>query len=280
MTDAMEIKVCKFGGTSVADAAQLRRVKAIVEADPGRRWVVPSAPGKRTRAITRSPTCSTCATSTPSAASASTRCSRLISERYREIVARARADARHQAAARRDPRADRRRGANADYCASRGEFINGHIVAALLGYDFVDPAEIVLFDERGVFLPEETNDAVASALATARALRGERLLRQQARRQRSRPSRAAARTSRARSSRAASAPTMYENWTDVSGLLMADPRIVEEPEADRDDHLPRAARAGVHGRDRAARRGDLPGARVGHPGQHPQHQRARRTRAR
>src|SRR5215510_7260589 len=43
----MELKACKFGGTSVADAAQLRRVKAIVEADPGRRWVVPSAPGKR-----------------------------------------------------------------------------------------------------------------------------------------------------------------------------------------------------------------------------------------
>src|SRR5688572_6407711 len=43
----MELKVCKFGGTSVADASQLRRVEAIVRADPGRRWVVPSAPGKR-----------------------------------------------------------------------------------------------------------------------------------------------------------------------------------------------------------------------------------------
>ena len=42
------LKVAKFGGTRVADAAQLRRLKAIVEADPGRRWVVPSAPGKRT----------------------------------------------------------------------------------------------------------------------------------------------------------------------------------------------------------------------------------------
>ena len=50
MLRAMELKACKFGGTSLADAAQLRRVKAIVEADPGRRWVVVSAPGKRTAA--------------------------------------------------------------------------------------------------------------------------------------------------------------------------------------------------------------------------------------
>src|SRR5262245_47674195 len=160
----MELKVCKFGGTSVADAAQLRRVKAIVEADPGRRWVVPSAPGKRHATDHKITDLLYLCHENAKRGVGFDEVFGLISGRYLTIVSELglSLDLKPLLA---EIRARMAAGANADYCASRGEFINGHIVAALLGYDFVDPAEIVLFDERGVFLPEETNRAVGARLA-------------------------------------------------------------------------------------------------------------------
>ncbi len=223
----MTLKVCKFGGTSVADAAQLRRVQSIVEADPARRWVVPSAPGKRSPTDHKVTDLLYLCHEHAKRGFGFDDVFASIALRYREIVSdlglRLDIDAILD-----DIRAHIVGGAGPDYCASRGEFIHGHVVAALLGYDFVDPAEIVLFDERGVFLPEETNRAVAARLARhERGVvsgfygRG--------------PDGSVKTFSRGGSditgaivARGVHAD-VYENWTDVSGLLMADPRIVDNP---------------------------------------------------
>jgi aspartate kinase len=223
----MKLKVCKFGGTSVAEAAQLRRVKAIVQSDPGRRWVVPSAPGKRHATDHKITDLLYLCHEHQKRGVGFDEVFVLIGDRFRQIASdlglaldldELLAEIHAQISA----------GAGADYCASRGEFINGHIVAALLGYDFVDPSEIILFDERGTFLSEETNRAVQKRLA---------------KHERSvvsgfygcKPDGSIKTFSRGGSditgaivARGVGAD-IYENWTDVSGLLMADPRIVKNP---------------------------------------------------
>lgn len=221
------LKVAKFGGTSVADAAQLRRVKTIVEADAGRRWVVPSAPGKRSASDKKVTDLLYLCHASAQQGVGLDEVFGVIAERYHEIVR----DLGLQLdidGLLEEIRRQMKSGANADYCASRGEFLNGHIVAELLGYDFVDPADIVLFDDRGTFLPEATNDAVSARLkrhdrAVVSGFYG------------SKPDGSIKTFSRGGSditgaivARGVGAD-VYENWTDVSGLLMADPRVVSNP---------------------------------------------------
>jgi aspartate kinase len=221
------LKVCKFGGTSVADAAQLRRVKAIVEADPGRRWVVPSAPGKRNAQDHKVTDLLYLCHEHVRRGVGFDEVFGLISARYRQIASELGLSIPIDELLT-EVRARIAGGANADYCASRGEFLNGHIVAALLGYDFVDPAEIVLFDERGSFLSEETNRAVGVRLAKhARSVVSGFYG--------SKPDGSIKTFSRGGSditgaivARGVGAD-VYENWTDVPGMLMADPRIVKNP---------------------------------------------------
>jgi aspartate kinase len=221
------LKVAKFGGTSVADAAQLRRVKAIVKSDPGRRWVVPSAPGKRGASDHKITDLLYLCHENAKRRVGFDEVFGLIAGRYREIVRQLglQLDLESLLA---EIHAQMAGGASADYCASRGEFLNGHVVAELLGYDFVDPAEMVKFDAHGRFLSEETNEAVGARLAAhpravVSGFYG------------SMPdgtiktfSRGGSDVTGAIVARGVGAD-VYENWTDVSGLLMADPRIVPNP---------------------------------------------------
>ena len=227
----MGIRVCKFGGSSVADADQLRKVRAIVEARNDRRFVVPSAPGKRFSADEK-------VTDLLYRADAATRNAdpkghsfeqifALISERYRKIVSDlGLADDLGPALAEVHDKI--LGGAGPDYAASRGEYLCGLIVAKLLDRPFVDPADMILFDANGRFLSEETQARVADRLTRERygvvpgfygALPDGRIKT----------------FSRGGSDMTGSivargvAADLYENWTDVSGLLMTDPRIVESP---------------------------------------------------
>jgi aspartate kinase len=122
------------------------------------------------------------------------------------------------------------KGASADYLASRGEYLSAKLIAAFLGYDFVDAAGLVLFNDKGKFLYEETNAALGEALSHhERAVipgfygtlpdGGIKTF-----------TRGGSDITGALVARAAGAD-VYENWTDVSGFLMADPRIVENPKA-------------------------------------------------
>jgi aspartate kinase len=223
----MGIRVCKFGGSSVADAGQLRKVRSIVEAEAERCFVVPSAPGRRSPDDTK-------VTDLLYGLHAAQACGepidplfRALSERYEKIAADLGLDCGLDAALAEVH--DRiRAGASADYAASRGEYLSGILLASLLDRPFVDPAEIIRFDEHGRFLTEETQRAVAARLADA----GRAVI----------PgfyggmpdgtiktfSRGGSDVTGAIVARGVGA-SLYENWTDVSGLLMTDPRIVDSP---------------------------------------------------
>jgi aspartate kinase len=223
----MGLKVCKFGGTSVADAGQLRKVKAIVEADPERRHVVPSAPGKRSSDDEKVTDLLYGCHNRASAQQPIDPVFQQIVERYRQIIADL--GLKMDLSPHLDEVARRiSEGAGADYAASRGEYLNGQIVANLLGFEFIDAADIIHFDSQGRFDAEWTQDAVSNRLANVArsvvpgfygALPDGSI---------KTFSRGGTDITGAIVARGVGAD-VYENWTDVSGLLMADPRIVNDP---------------------------------------------------
>ncbi len=223
----MGTKVAKFGGTSLADASQILKVKQIVEADPERRYVVPSAPGKRSRTDQKITDLLYLAHEQARQGIKIDDVFKLIADRFLQIVE----DLNLKLDLTPHLTEIKRRiqnGASADYAASRGEYLNGIIIAALLGYDFVDAKEIIHFDSTGRYDNELTIESASQRLrkhkkAVVPGFYG------------SMPdgtiktfSRGGSDISGAIVARAVVAD-VYENWTDVSGLLMADPRIVENP---------------------------------------------------
>ena len=153
------MKTAKFGGTSLADAARFRQVKRIVSADPELRFVVVSAPGKRSaedKKVTDLLYDCHAAVKTgaaPEAAFAP------VAARFRQIAQELRLGIDLEAELRQIEKdldaaglleKDLRSGASAAYCASRGEYLSGRMLAALLGWPFLDPAELHFFDADGV----------------------------------------------------------------------------------------------------------------------------------
>ena len=222
-----QIKVVKFGGSSLADAEHFKKVKAIVESDPARRYVVPSAPGKRFSGDDKvTDLLYECYNVSASGGEIDPVFDRII-ERYDAIINELRVDLdlsdeylhikwsiKHHA--------------GRDYAASRGEYLNGKILASYIGFDFLDPTVYIKFGDDGVFDSEITNALLSSELAqhTHAVIPGFFG---------SMPNGTIKTFSRGGSditgsivARAAGAD-IYENWTDVDGFLMADPRIVDSP---------------------------------------------------
>lgn len=223
----MQPKVVKFGGTSLADARQILKVQAIVRNCENRRYVVPSAPGKRSKQDQKITDLLYLCHEHAKQGIAFDDVFKIIADRYLQIVA--------DLGLKLDlkPHLDevKRRvagGESADYTASRGEYLNGLIVADLLGYEFVDAAKIIFFDSRGRFDVERTQQVASEFLskhthAVVPGFYG------------AMPdgsiktfSRGGSDVTGAIVARAVCAK-VYENWTDVSGLLMADPRVVADP---------------------------------------------------
>ncbi len=221
------LKVVKFGGTSLASAQQFRKVAAIVREDKNRRYVVASAPGKRFPEDIK-------------ITDLLLECYRLarrdenfdkpfnqIKERFEEIIAELGLDlsleqdfiAFHDRICK---------GTSEAYIASRGEHFNARILSVLLGFPFVETADGIIFDKKGKLLEETTNERLAEILQqhTHAVLPGFygateygdiRIF-----------SRGGSDITGSLVARAVNAD-LYENWTDVSGFLMADPRIVDNP---------------------------------------------------
>ncbi|MBR5658643.1 MAG: aspartate kinase [Lachnospiraceae bacterium] len=221
-------KVVKFGGSSLASAEQFEKVGAIIRSDASRRFVVPSAPGKRNKKDTKVTDMLYDCYATAEAGEDFSAKLNAIRARYQEIIdglgLSLSLDAefdiiRKEFAAK----------AGRDYAASRGEYLNGIVMAAYLGYEFIDAATVIRFNEEGHFLPELTNELLGKRLenvdsAVIPGFYG------------AREDGTVVTFSRGGSditgsivARAIRAD-MYENWTDVSGFLVADPRIVENPE--------------------------------------------------
>ena len=223
----MAIKVAKFGGSSLADAAQFRKVKDILLADPSRRYAVPSAPGKRFKDDTKVTDLLYQCYRQVEKGDDMQEVFSLIEERYRSIASDLSLDIDIDGLLDQTC-ADIRRVATPDFAASRGEYLNGVLLSAYLGWDFIDPRDYVKFDRQGVFAEEWTNELLGQELkkheyAVIPGFYG------------SVPNGEVRTFSRGGSditgavvARAAGAD-LYENWTDVSGFLMADPRIVDHP---------------------------------------------------
>ena len=218
-------KVAKFGGTSVATALQLRKVKAIVDADPARRFIVPSAPGKADSKDTK---VTDLLYLTQQLAAQGQPLGTVwdgIAGRFLGIVADLGLDLDLRPVLD-EVKARIEGGANADYAASRGEAVHGRVLAALLGAEYVDAAEVVLFDRAGRLDPRTYQLIAARCAGPGRYVipgfygrdpHGEIKT----------FSRGGSDVTGAIVANALDV-ALYENWTDVSGVLMTDPRVVAE----------------------------------------------------
>lgn len=223
----MGLTVTKFGGSSLADAGQMAKAQHIIESNPERRYVVPSAPGKRHSGDTK-------VTDMLYRLYDRIAQGREPGRVYEELMARFIA-IRDGLDIPTDIESEfeqilknLRAGATADYAASRGEYLNGMLLADLLGWPFIDAAGAIFFDRRGQYDADRTQMILTRILnecdrAVIPGFYG------------SMPNGEIKTFSRGGSDitgsivACAAGASMYENWTDVSGFMMADPRIVENP---------------------------------------------------
>ncbi|KPU43830.1 aspartokinase 3 [Oxobacter pfennigii] len=221
------IIVAKFGGSSLADSGQFQKVKAIIRADERRRFVVPSAPGKRNKEDEKITDllykCHDYVKNNEPIDGVFD----IIAERYMGIV--------KELPINFDIKAHldivRKRiseGASADYTASRGEYLNGLILASYLGFDFVDAKDVIFFNEDGQLDSEKTQEVMSAELSKVKNAVIPGFYGSLPNGEIKTFSRGGSDITGAIVARGIGAD-LYENWTDVSGFLMADPRIVDEP---------------------------------------------------
>lgn len=220
----MGIKVAKFGGSSVADAIQIGKTKSIIDADPNRKYIIVSAPGKRFDGDTKvTDLLYLCKTHIEHNLSYE-QLFQVVCDRYKVTEVNLGVEVgieKYLLEIRKTMEA----GTTKDYVASRGEYLNAILIAAYLGYDFVDAAGLIHFDEKGRFLPEETNESLKEELAKHDRVVMPGFYGSMPDGSVKTFSRGGSDITGALVARAVGAE-VYENWTDVSGLLMADPRIV------------------------------------------------------
>ena len=220
-------KVVKFGGSSLASAEQFQKVGNIIRADQDRRFVVPSAPGKRFDGDTKvTDMLYGCYAAAEAGEDFSDKL-KAIRARYDEIIQGLGLDLSldDEFAVIAENFAAK---AGSDYAASRGEFLNGKVMAAYLGYEFIDAASVILFDEDGSFAADETNKRMAKRLASCENAVIPGFYGAYADGRVKTFSRGGSDITGSIVARALKAD-LYENWTDVSGFLVTDPRIVEDP---------------------------------------------------
>ena len=221
-------KVVKFGGSSLANAHQIMKVADIIHSDDARRYIIPSAPGKRYSDDTKVTDMLYACYDAAAAGEDITPRIEAIRARYQEII-----DGLNLTLDLSDEfdiiQDFFMRQAGRDYAASRGEYLNGKVIAAYLGFRFIDAADVIRFDDRGVFDSENTHLILRERLKTVEyavipGFYG------------SMPDGSVKTFSRGGSdvtgsivARAVRAD-VYENWTDVSGVMVTDPHIVPNPE--------------------------------------------------
>ncbi|MBQ6634242.1 MAG: aspartate kinase [Ruminococcus sp.] len=220
-------KVVKFGGSSLASAEQFKKVKDIITADSARRFVVPSAPGKRSSSDTKvTDMLYSCYDLAVKGKDFSEQFEK-IKERYYDIISELGLDLSLE-----DEfdivKACFIGKAGRDYAASRGEYLNGIVLANYLGFNFIDAADVIFFNDAGQFDAKKTGKELSARLeslenAVVPGFYG------------SMPNDTIKTFSRGGSDvtgsivAAAVGADIYENWTDVSGFLTCDPRIVDDP---------------------------------------------------
>jgi aspartate kinase len=221
------VTVVKFGGSSLANAEQFKKVKNIIVADPLRKIVVVSAPGKRNKEDAKITDLlfllhAHLRFSVPAGHLFAT-----IVERYEEIVAELKIqyDVRKEF---EELKKTLNKNSSEDFLASRGEYFSAKLMSAYLGFKFVDAAEVIVFNYDGTVNYDKTEENAKLKISDGENIvvpgfygaypNGEIKV----------FSRGGSDVTGAIMARSLKA-SMYENWTDVSGILVADPRIVNNP---------------------------------------------------
>lgn len=224
----MSTITCKFGGTSVATSDQIKKIASIIQSDENRRFVVVSAPGKRFKEDQKVTDLFYLAAETAKKGVDASNILSLIADRYEEIIKglEIKFEIRSEIESMSIALAEQ----NKDYAASRGEFFNARIISGFLGATFIDPAKNIFFGTERRLDTEKTYKTLSNSLNSAKGIciipgfygvsnaTGDIIT----------FSRGGSDITGAIVARAAES-VVYENWTDVSGLLMADPRVVENP---------------------------------------------------
>ena len=223
----MNTIVTKFGGSSLADSIHFKKVKNILESNPERKYIIPSAPGKSSfKDFKITDLLYLCHAHVKSGISLDD-VFKLISERYKSIVDDLNLNL-DLTSYLNIIKTDIENGASVDYTASRGEYLNGIILANYLNIDFIDAKDVIKFNKYGTLNIKETYVALKDKLSNhERAVipgfygsneHGDIVT----------FSRGGSDITGALVAASINAK-LYENWTDVSGFLMADPRIVNNP---------------------------------------------------
>lgn len=222
------VKVVKFGGSSLANAGQFAKVAKIIQEDQNRRYVVPSAPGKRNAKDTKVTDMLYQCYALAEAGEDFKPLLKKIRERYDSIInglnLNFSLNKEFETIA-----GNFQNKAGADYAASRGEYLNGIIMANYLGFPFVDAAEVIRFDSQGEFDADTTDRILSERLKGCEyavipgfyGAREDGMVKTFSRGGSDITGSIVAKAVRA---------DLYENWTDVSGFLVADPRIIHKPE--------------------------------------------------
>ena len=223
----MNVKVVKFGGSSLADAKQITKAANIIKNDNTRRFVVPSAPGKRysedVKVTDMLYNCNKLAMENKSIDNAF----QSIADRYNDIIKELGINLslenefdtiKKNIAAK----------AGSEYSASRGEYLNGIIIANLLGFEFIDAADVIVFNSDGSFNNDKTQPKLRSRLERVKAAVIPGFYGADEKGNVRTFSRGGSDVTGSIIASAVKAE-VYENWTDVSGFLVTDPRIVENP---------------------------------------------------
>jgi len=221
------VKVVKFGGSSLADATQFRKVIKIIQAENDRKYVVPSAPGKRFSGDTKVTDMLYNCYEMAAKGNDITEMFTTIMDRYNSIIAELELNL-DLTKEFENIRGAIIHKAGRDYAASRGEYLNGIILANALDFDFIDAADVIFFKDDGTLDAEKTNRVLGDVLSTHEnavipgfygVMPNDTI---------KTFSRGGSDITGSIVARAAEAD-LYENWTDVNGFLMADPRVVDNP---------------------------------------------------
>ena len=221
------IKVVKFGGSSLASAEQFKKVGNIIREEESRKYVVPSAPGKRFSEDTKVTDMLYKCYAEAEEGKNFDKQLKAIKERYNEIIKglglKLSLEEQFETIKKNFEAK-----AGKDYAASRGEYLNGIIMANYLGYQFIDAANVICFDENGEFDSEKTNEVCSEKLAATENAVIPGFYGAMPNGKVKTFSRGGSDVTGSIVARAIKAD-VYENWTDVSGFLAADPRIVKNP---------------------------------------------------
>lgn len=221
------VKVVKFGGSSLASSQQFKKVGEIIHAEESRKYIVPSAPGKRfSDDIKVTDMLYECYTAAVKGKDYKPLLEN-IKKRYYDIINELGLDLslEKEFSIMESGFVGK---AGRDYAASRGEYLNGIVLANYLGFEFIDAAEVIFFDDNGSFDADKTNEILSERLskvayAVIPGFYG------------SMPNDTIKTFSRGGSDVTGSIVAkavkadLYENWTDVSGVLVTDPRIIDNP---------------------------------------------------